>query len=89
MVNPFFDEIIRLSSADVLVCCVMSVYSDNCDAFIVLIAEQTGAYSVNETSLIVVRVTLNYLRSLSSWITWQSWNAQFTLRDINSTSIQL
>lgn len=27
-----------------------------------------------------------YLRSLSSRITWQSWDTQFTLRDINTTS---
>lgn len=34
----------------------------------------------------MVKVTSIYLRSLSSWITWQSRNAQFTLRDVNSTS---
>lgn len=34
----------------------------------------------------VLHCSLTHLGSLSSWITWQSWNTQFTLSDSNSTS---
>lgn len=74
-------EIIRLCSVDVLVCCGMPVYSDSSDSFTVLITEQTVKHPL-------LWWEWSYLRSLSSWITWQSWNAQFTLRDSNSARCQ-
>lgn len=83
MVNPFHVNCSGCPGGDVLVCWAQrSLWCLHSSA------NRARWWRVSETSLTVGRQLLSYLRSLSSWITGQSWNTQFTLRDIDSTRRQ-